>query len=187
MESLLSGTATTSQGTLDIFGTDKTIVFDPAAHAIEAVFAQCFNPYHTDPAENWPRSISAVWVMDGDAKGAFPDLTWYKCSFRLTVEPITAQVVSHGLNDLGSTGPNEANRPVDLNPVTSATLSYNRIDFVNLMRAPEGRETVDRFRQHKRVPAAREHFPGHKQTGKNVENPHLTNYLHEFSMFLSAL
>jgi hypothetical protein len=131
-----------------MFRGDKAIVLDPAAHAIEAVFAQCFNPYHADSTENWPRAISVVRMMHRDAKGAFPNLTWHKCGVRQTVEPVTAQIVSHGLYYLGRTRPNEADWPVNLHPDTSSALLYRRIDFV-LMLVPVGWETVERFRQHK--------------------------------------
>lgn len=141
--------ATASQAAIAISGDDKAIVLDPAAHAIKAVIAQCFDPYHADSTKNWPHSISVVRMMHRDAKSAFPDFTWHKCDVRQTVEPVTAQIMSHGLHDLGRTGPHEAERPVDLHPGSSSTLSYKRIR-VDLMRVQVGWETVDRFRQHKR-------------------------------------
>jgi hypothetical protein len=109
------------------------IVLDPAAHATKTVCAQGLNPYHADSTKNWPRSTPAVRMMHRDAECALPDLTWHKCGVDQTVEPITAQVVSHGLHDPGFTGPNEANRPVDPHSGTSSTLPYNQIGFVNLM------------------------------------------------------
>src|SRR5579864_1558063 len=94
-------------------------------------------------------------MMYRDAKCAFADLTRQKCGVRPTVEPVAAQVVGHGLQDLGYSWPDKANRPMDLHPGTSSPLPYNQISFVNLMLVPVGWHTVHRFRQHKRVPDAR--------------------------------
>ena len=145
----------------------KTKVLDLAPHPIKAVFAQCFDPYHADSTENWPHSTSAVRIMHGDTKGAFPDLTWHKCGVRQTVEPVTAQIVSHGLHTLGSAGPNETNRPVDLHSGTSSTLPYSRIDFVNRVWVEVGWKTVDRFRQHK-VPAPESIFRAINKVDQNI-------------------
>ena len=189
-QSLASGirrSVTASQTTIAISGTDKAIVLDPAANAIRAVFAQCFHPYHADSTKNWPNPFSAARMMHRDAKSAFPDLTRHKCSVRQAVEPVTAQVLSHGLHNLGRTRPDEAKRPVDLHPGSSSTLPYSGIRFVNLMRAQVGWESVDGFRQHKKVPDAESIFRAIKKPGKNVANPSYTNYLHEFSMFLAGL
>ena len=136
---------------MSICGAAKAVVFDPAANAIKAVFAQRFDPYHADSAKNWPHSISAVRMMHRDAQGTFPDLTWYKCGAGQAVEPVAAEIMSHGLHDFGRTGPAKAKRPVDLHPGSSAALPDYRIRFVNLECVRIVWETVDRFRQHKKA------------------------------------
>lgn len=181
------GSVTTRQTTIAISRTDKAIVLDPAAYTIKAVFPQCFNPYHANSTKNWPHSISAVRMMHRNTQCALSDLTWYKCSVRLTVESITAEIVSHRLHALGRTGPDETQRPVDLHPGSSSTLPYYRIRFVNLMHVQVGWETVDRFRQHKKVPSAKSIFRATNKPRKTVANPRHTNYLHQFSMFRADL
>jgi hypothetical protein len=112
-----------SQTAIGVSGGDKAIVLDPAAYAIRAVFGQRFDPYHADPAKNWPHSISAVGMMHRDSKGALPDLPRHKRGVHQTVEPVAAEVVSHGLHDLAGTGPNEVEWPVDQHPGSSSPLS----------------------------------------------------------------
>ena len=188
--SLMTGllrSAIASQATITISGTDKAIVLNAAAHAIRAVSTQGFDPYHANSTKNRPHAISAVRMMHGDAQSAFPDLTRHKGGVRQTVEPVTAQIAGHGLHDFGQTGPNKADRPVDLHPGSSSTLPHNQIRSINRMCVQAGRKTVDQFRQHKKVPAAESIFRAINKPKQTWTNPHHANYLPEFSMFLTGL
>jgi hypothetical protein len=168
-------------------GTDKAIILNPAAHAIGATFAQRFDPYDANPAENRAHAISRVGMMNGNTKSAFGDLTRQKCRVRKTIEAITAEIVSRRLHNLGGTGSNKAERPVHLHPRSSSPLSDKRIRFSNLMRIQASGETVDGFRQHKKVPTGDSIFRATTQQIENQTNPSCANYLHQFSMFVASL
>jgi len=160
------------QPVVSIFRTDKVVVFDAAADPIKAVLAQRFDANNAHPAKDRPRPIPAVLVICRDAERAFPNLSGHKHDISETVESIAAQILGDGLNDLGRTWPEEANRPVNLHSGSSSTLPGSGLRLVNLAHVQMVyvqvcRKALDRFRQHiKKVPVAESIFRAIRQREK---------------------